>query len=84
MVCRKLLKEFCLRCVVLAGGTGTPLSNRYIGDVNSYEVSNEYNKQPDRLDRIYLISEQRWQTETALPDSLLPATEGMSARIQHG
>ncbi|XP_043289982.1 tyrosine-protein phosphatase non-receptor type 5-like isoform X2 [Venturia canescens] len=65
------------------GGTGTPLTHRYISDVKSYGVSDDDNEHSSSLDRINLITEQRWQVETELPVSLLPATEVMSARSHH-
>ncbi|XP_063974883.1 tyrosine-protein phosphatase non-receptor type 7-like isoform X1 [Diachasmimorpha longicaudata] len=65
-----------------AGHTGTLLSPRYINNVNRYGSSNDDND-PGNLEGVYLITEQRWHGDTVLPVSLLPVTEGMSARSHH-
>ncbi|XP_076163419.1 tyrosine-protein phosphatase non-receptor type 7 [Ptiloglossa arizonensis] len=72
-----------LACVLLAkGGTSTPLTNHYVNDANYYDISgNDDNS--DSLEKFYLITEQRWHTDTVLPIPLLPSTEGMSARSHH-
>lgn len=65
-----------------AGGTSTPLTNHYVNDANYYEISsNDDNSNP--LEKFYLITGQRWHTDTVLPIPLLPSTEGMSARSHH-
>ncbi|XP_031827389.1 tyrosine-protein phosphatase non-receptor type 5 isoform X2 [Nomia melanderi] len=64
------------------GGTSTPLTNHYVNDANYYDISsNDDNSDP--LEKFYLITEQRWHTDTVLPIPLLPSTEGMSARSHH-
>ncbi|XP_047347124.1 tyrosine-protein phosphatase non-receptor type 5-like isoform X2 [Vespa velutina] len=63
-------------------GTGIPLSHHYVNDAEQYDSSiNDDNTKP--LEKFYLITEQRWHTDTVLPISLLPSTEGMSARSHH-
>ncbi|XP_076686581.1 tyrosine-protein phosphatase non-receptor type 5 isoform X3 [Andrena cerasifolii] len=63
-------------------GTSTPLTNHYVNDANYYDISsNDDNSDP--LEKFYLITEQRWHTDTVLPIPLLPSTEGMSARSHH-
>ncbi|XP_011301846.1 tyrosine-protein phosphatase non-receptor type 7 isoform X2 [Fopius arisanus] len=66
----------------IEGNTGTPLSPRYINTGNRYGGPNGDND-PENLEGIYLITEQRWHRDTVLPVSLHPATEGMSARSHH-
>nr|KAF7432091.1 hypothetical protein H0235_005015 [Vespula pensylvanica] len=68
--------------LLIQGGTGIPLSHHYVNDADQYDSSiNDDNTKP--LEKFYLITEQRWHTDTVLPISLLPSTEGMSARSHH-
>nr|XP_012152431.1 PREDICTED: tyrosine-protein phosphatase non-receptor type 5-like isoform X3 [Megachile rotundata] len=64
------------------GGTSTPLTNHYVNDANYYDISGN-NDNSDPLEKFYLITEQRWHTDSVLPIPLLPSTEGMSARSHH-
>lgn len=65
------------------GGTGIPLTHRYISNADGYGAPSEDNERSSFVDRIYLITERRWHAETVLPVSLLAASEGMSARSHH-
>ncbi|XP_033325043.1 tyrosine-protein phosphatase non-receptor type 5 isoform X1 [Megalopta genalis] len=72
-----------LAYVLLAkGGTSTPLTNHYVNDVNYYDITSNVDNS-DPLEKFYLITEQRWHTDTVLPIPLLPSTEGMSVRSPH-
>ncbi|CAK9816094.1 Receptor-type tyrosine-protein phosphatase R [Anthophora quadrimaculata] len=72
-----------LVCLFLAkGGTSTSLTTHYVNDANYYDISNN-DDNSDPLEKFYLITEQRWHTDTVLPIPLLPSTEGMSARSHH-
>ncbi|XP_076235215.1 tyrosine-protein phosphatase non-receptor type 7 [Calliopsis andreniformis] len=73
---------FIAYVLLTKGGTSTPLTNHYVNDANYYDISsNDDNSDP--LEKFYLITEQRWHTDTVLPIPLLSSTEGMSARSHH-
>ncbi|XP_017756483.1 PREDICTED: tyrosine-protein phosphatase non-receptor type 7-like [Eufriesea mexicana] len=70
---------FLVYLFLTEGGTSTPLTNHYVNDANYYDISsNEDSSVP--LEKFYLITGQRWHTDTVLPIPLLPSTEGMSTR----
>ncbi|XP_043478351.1 tyrosine-protein phosphatase non-receptor type 5-like isoform X2 [Leptopilina heterotoma] len=79
MICTE---ETDSRSVVL-GGTGTPLTHRYISDDYYYDKSSNNDASSDSLERFSLIPQEKWRTDTVLPVALLPAAEGMSARSHH-
>ncbi|XP_066593724.1 tyrosine-protein phosphatase non-receptor type 5-like isoform X2 [Prorops nasuta] len=68
---------------LVTGGTGAPLAQRYTSDSSYYDTSGSNNGNPDSIEKFYLITEQRWHTDTVLPISFLPSSEGMSARSHH-
>ncbi|XP_034191139.1 tyrosine-protein phosphatase non-receptor type 7 isoform X1 [Osmia lignaria lignaria] len=73
---------FLANALLTKGGTSTPLTNHYVNDANYYDISSN-NDNSDPLEKFYLITEQRWHTDSVLPIPLLPSTEGMSARSHH-
>ncbi|XP_016914088.1 tyrosine-protein phosphatase non-receptor type 5 isoform X1 [Apis cerana] len=77
----RIILVFLLYLFLTTGGTSTPLTNHYVNDANYYEISSNDNSSP--LEKFYLITGQRWHTDTVLPIPLLPSTEGMSARSHH-
>ncbi|XP_048516035.1 tyrosine-protein phosphatase non-receptor type 5-like isoform X2 [Athalia rosae] len=72
----------CADAVLFHGGTGTPLTHYYTGDAVPYGDSSKSKdgSNPSDAYNYYLIHEQRWRSDAVLPVSLLPATEGMTAR----
>ncbi|KAK0077944.1 hypothetical protein PV325_003254 [Microctonus aethiopoides] len=80
---RKIENQTAMKqCNINHGNTGAVLSQRYVNNFDHYGTINDDNE-VNSLERIYLITEERWQADTVLPVSLLPITEGMSARSHH-
>ncbi|CAL7951746.1 unnamed protein product [Xylocopa violacea] len=82
IIFNRTIFAFLVYLFLTKGGTSTPLTNHYVNDANYYDISSN-DDNSGSLEKFYLITEQRWHTDTVLPIPFLPSTEGMSARSHH-
>lgn len=62
-------------------GNSISLTNHYVDDYYDATINNGDNIDP--LEKFYLITDEKWHTETVVPISSLPSTKGMLARSHH-